>query len=172
MYRWLAIIFGCTTLLLAAALVWTEGPRFVHVREQQSPDSNIAFPNKEFQNTKAYVFVVGTLTADWIAYKNNTYSILRLPDECLVAYVEQIGPSQVGRIFGPTTYPVIKWNDDEVVASDNSLCQRITWTIDRSLKMVLYVEAPINQTAVACAGSDTNLRKATIEHSLFWRKSQ
>jgi hypothetical protein len=170
LFRWLAIIFSCTTLLLAAALVWMVGRQFLHASAQQPSNNNIAFPDREFENTEAYVFVVGTLTGDWIAYKNNTYSILCLPGYCLVAYVEQIGPSQIGRIYGPTTYPVTKWTDDEIIASDNDLCRRATWTIDRGVKMALYAETPINQTADACAGSDSNIRKATIEPSPFWRK--
>jgi hypothetical protein len=136
-------------------------------------DETIVFPSKVFVGTKAYVAAKGTIAADWVAYKNNTYSILCLPDECIVASVEQIGPDQVGSIDGPTTYPVKRWTDaDEVVAEDDSLCARITITLDRRTQSVLWVETPINQTTIACKNADNNIRKATLEASLYWRKTK
>lgn len=126
---------------------------------------------KSFIGTKAFVAAKGTLTADWIGYKNNTYSILCVPDECIVASVEQIGPHQVGTIDGPVVYPMKHWtDDDEVVAEDDALCSRITMTLDRRTQSVLWVETPINQTTIACKNADDKLRKATLEASLFWRK--
>lgn len=123
-------------------------------------------------NTKSSVYVAGTLTGDWIGYKNNTYSVLCLPQECMVAYAEQIGPRQVGRIGGPTVYPVVNWTADEVVASADDLCANIAITIDRQTKTLLWVETPINQTTIACKNADNVIRKATIEHSLFWQRSK
>ena len=90
----------------------------------------------------------------------------------MVAYAEQIGPRQVGRINGPTVFPVVNWTADEVVASDNSLCVKYTITIDRQTKTLLWVETPINQTTIACKDADNAIRKATIEHSLFWQRTK
>ena len=108
-----------------------------------------------------------------MAYKNNTFSILCLPTECIVASVDQIASKQVSTIDGPVIYPVIHWSqDDEVVAQDDVFCARITITLDRKSQTVLWVETPINQTTVACKNADNNIRKATLETSLYWRRSQ
>jgi hypothetical protein len=58
-----------------------------------------------------------------------------------------------------------------VVAEADERCARITITLDRQAKAVLWVETPINQTAMNCKNADGNVRKATLEPSLFWRKS-
>jgi hypothetical protein len=79
-------------------------------------------------------------------------------------------PDKSEAINGPTTYPVVRWNKDEVVAQDNALCSRITVTFDRTTKTVLWVETPINQTEVFCKNSITTISKATIETSLYWRR--
>jgi len=174
MARWLSIFFGCTTALLAAVLGWLIAPQYFHTHsaEQPRPDEDIIFANKLFVNTEAFVYVAGTLTGDWIGYKNNTYSVLCVPQECMVAYAEQIGPRQVGRIDGPTVFPVVNWTADEVVASDNSLCAKITITIDRQIETLLWVETPINQTTIECKDADNAIRKATIEDWLFWQHSK
>jgi hypothetical protein len=46
-------------------------------------DRDIVFPDKAFVNDKAFVALHGTLTADWLAYPNNTYSILCMPSNVL-----------------------------------------------------------------------------------------
>jgi len=142
------------------------------VQPRVAPDEDIIFPNKLFMNTKAYLYVAGTLTADWIGYKNNTYSMLCVPEECMVASTQQIGPRQVARIDGPTVYPVVRWTDDEVAASGNALCSKTTITIGGQTKTLLWVETPINQTEIACKDVDPAVRKATIEHSLHWQRSE
>jgi hypothetical protein len=171
MVRALAIFFGCTTAALAAVVVWFIATQFQRASQQERNDQDIVFPDKVFLATKAYVAAKGTLSADWIAYKNNTYSILCVPEVCIVASVEQIGQKQVGSIDGPVTYPVKHWTqDDDVIAEDDSLCSRITITLDRKAQAVLWVETPINQTTLACKNADNNVRKATLEASLFWRR--
>jgi hypothetical protein len=174
MNRGVTVFFASTTVLLALALAWVIAPRFLQTQAaHQKPDEDIVFPIKTFLGTKAYVAAKGTLTADWIAYKNNAYSILCVPDECIVAQVEQIGPKQIGDIDGPVVYPVKQWTEDgEVVAEDDALCSRITITLDRKSETVLWVETPINQTAIACKNADDTIRKATLEASLYWRKSK
>jgi hypothetical protein len=107
-----------------------------------------------------------------MAYKNSTLSILYTPEECIVASVNQIGPKQISAIDGPTVYPLKRWtDDDDVVAEDHTLCSRITITLDRKTESVLWVETPINQAALECKNADSNVRKATLETSLFWRRS-
>jgi hypothetical protein len=58
-----------------------------------------------------------------------------------------------------------------VVAQDDGLCARITITLERKSETVLWVETPINQTTVACKNADNNIRKATLQESLFWRRA-
>jgi hypothetical protein len=168
----LTILFACTSLFLAGVLAWSLASQFVPTEANPPYDQDIVFPIKTFLSTDAFVAAKGTLTGDWLAYKNNTFSILCLPEECIVADVAQIGPKLISSINGPVTYPVIRWNKDEVVAQDDALCTRITITFDRKSQTVLWVETPINQTEIACKNADDTVRKATIEASLYWRRSK
>lgn len=170
--RHLSVFLVCTSLILASVVAWLASQIWQTHPAQQRFDEDIVFSNKLFQNANAYVYVSGTLTGDWIGYKNNTFSILCISEECLVANLDQIGPRQVSRIIGPTVYPVVSWTRDEVVASDNSLCAKITITIDRNTQTLLWVETPINQTRIECKNADNTIRKATIEHSLYWQRSK
>jgi hypothetical protein len=166
----ISMALACIAVICAAGVAWLASEKMRNSSALPASDEDIVFSRKLFQSTKAYVYVVGTLAGDWIAYKNNTYSILCLPQECIVANTEQIGPRQVSRIDGPVVYPVVRWTDDEVVASDDSLCAKITITIDRRTETLLWVETPINQTEIACKNADNTVRKATMEHSLYWRR--
>jgi hypothetical protein len=171
MVRAFAIFFACATVALAAPLVWLIAPQFRSASQQERYDEEIVFPIKTFVGTKEYVAAKGTLRGDWIAYKNNTYSFYCDFEECIVASVEQIGPKLVSSIDGPLTYPVRRWTkEDDVVAEDDALCARITITLDRRTQTVLWVETPINQTALACKNADDSVRKATLESSLYWRR--
>jgi hypothetical protein len=73
--------------------------------------------------------------------------------------------------------PIRKWNEYEVIASDDAYegptawqCQKTTITISRKTKTALLVEEPINQTRPACAKADTQLHKYTIEDSPGWKR--
>lgn len=172
MVRALAICFACTTAVLAGILLWFVAPQFLKVGQPERADQDIVFTNKVFIGTKAFVAAKGTLSADWIGYKNNTYSFFCHPEECLVASANQIGAKQVGSIDGPISYSVKRWTDDaEVVAEDQTLCSRITFTLDRRSQTVFWVETPINQTELNCKYADSNIRKATLEAPPFWRRS-
>lgn len=92
MVRAIAVFFACTTAALAAFALLPIAPQFVRANQQTPSDEDIIFPAKLFGGNKAWVFAKGTLSADWTAYKNNTYSILCVPDQCIVASVAQIGP--------------------------------------------------------------------------------
>jgi hypothetical protein len=167
-----AIFFACTTLVLAAALAWSIAPPFVRATEE-SPNENIVFPNKVFTASTHYVAAKGSLVGDWMAYKNNTYSILCLPEECIVASIDQIARNLVSSIDGPVTYPIKRWTEDsEVVAESDGICSRTTITLDRRSKSVLWVETPINQTAMSCKSAETAVHKATLEAARYWRKSR
>jgi hypothetical protein len=171
MVRALAIFFACTTLGLAVLVAWLVAPQFRRVSQEVRADEDIAFPMKLFVGERAFVAAKGTLTADWIAYKNNTFSISCDSTECIVASIDQIGPKQVGEIDGPMIYPLKSWSEeDKVVAEGQTLCSRITITLDRKSETVLWVETPINQTAIECKNADSQVRKATLEASLFWRR--
>ena len=134
MYRGLTIFFASTTAVLALALAWVMAPSFLQRQAAQQTTSreDIIFPMKSFFVTKESISAQGTLTADWIGYKNNTYSILCIREECIVANVEQIGPKQMSTIDGPIVYPVKQWTEDgQVVAEEDALCARISITLDR-----------------------------------------
>lgn len=169
--------------LYAAALVGTvgflllelpSGAQTVTERNAGSEaDRDIVFPNKAFSNTQAYVAVQGTLTADWLGFPNNTYSILCVPSQCLVASVQQIGPRQIGPIDGPIVYAVIQWSKDKVIAQDDDLCASTAIIIDRNAQTVFWVETPINQTTTACQSfRPVTPRTASIEAPPFWKTWQ
>jgi hypothetical protein len=175
MSRWVVICFACTTVALGIAIVRPLAPRILAAQSESHNNEDIVFPTKTFLSTEAYVAVKGTLAGDWLAYKNNTYSFLCLAppwNECMVASVQQIGPSMVSSIDGPIVYPVKRWTHDEVVAEDDALCSRITISFDRKAKIVTWVEIPINQTEIACKNADKTVRAATIEASIYWRQRQ
>jgi hypothetical protein len=172
MVRALAIFFARTTAALAAVVVWLVAPQFLRASGQTRADQDILFPIKVFVGTKKYVAAKGTLSADWMAHKNNTFSFYCDHEECIVASISQIGPKLIGSMDGPSVYMTKRWTeDDEVVAEDDDLCSRITITLDRKTESVLWVETPINQATLECKNADSNVRKATLETSLFWRRS-
>jgi hypothetical protein len=130
----------------------------------------IIFPFKVFTNVPSYLQIHGTLFADWVGYKQNTYSILCTPSECLVASVNQIGPKMVGAIDGSNYYPILKWSDGEIIAQSDDLCSRETITIDRVAQTVLFAWIPINQSTEFCQHfKHWEPRSATIENPMFWK---
>jgi hypothetical protein len=152
--------------------MWLVAPQFLRASDQPRADQDIVFPTKLFLGTKAWVAAKGTLSTDWMAYKNNTISILSIPRSASVASVNQIGPKQVGAMDRPTVCPLKRrTEDDDVVAEDHTLCSRMTITLDRKTESALWVETPINQTTLACKNADHSVCKATLETSLFWRRS-
>lgn len=172
MARVFAILFASTSLLMGTYIFRTN---FVQSHSNEtSGGKEIFFPVKLFVGTKSFVSARGTLSADWIAYKNNTFSILcTAEDGCIVASISQIGWNQIGTLDGPTVYPLKKWTEDaEVVAEDHTLCSRITITLDRMSQEVLWVETPINVSAIECKNADSQVRKASLKTSLFWQRDR
>lgn len=138
-------------------------------------DNDIVFAAKNFSDLDEYVGVSGTLSGADVAYKNNTYAIACIKDrqECLVTYIEQIGPNQLGRLDYPVAYPIENWTPTHVVASEPLTsfgCARVTITIDRKTENAMWVEEPVNQSTSQCAKSDGRVRKYTVEQSIGWKR--
>jgi hypothetical protein len=70
----------------------------------------IIFPFKVFYDVTAYVQIHGTLFADWLLYKPNTYSISCDRSSRSVAHINQVEPKTVDAIYGPIDYPVTSWS--------------------------------------------------------------
>jgi hypothetical protein len=164
--RWIAV----GTLMLATALC------FDHSRG--GADDDIVFAQKLFTDLPDYglITISGTLTGDGIGYKNNTISISCYKDrrECYIAYVEQIGHNQIGRMQDVDIFSITKWNADEVVAVQDIIelnCTRTTIVIERKSKTAQYVREPVNQTRPWCLKfPDPKVYKWTVEDSPGWRE--
>lgn len=135
-------------------------------------DRQIVFDSKAFIDIVDYVYVAGTLTGEGVPYENNTTAVTCYKNrmECLTIGINQIGPNQVSRLDSPDSYPVTKWDANEIVArgpGDVVNCRQVTISIVRKTEMLLWVEEPINQASAACKNAETRLLKWTIED---WRE--
>jgi hypothetical protein len=163
--RWITV----GTVMLAAALC---------LDHAWGADDDIVFASKLFTDLPNYgaVAISGTLTGDGVGYKNNTISISCYKDrrECYIAYVEQIGYNEIGRMQNVDIFPITKWNTDEVVAVQDiteSDCAKTTIVIERKSQTALYAREPINQTRPQCnTFPDPKVYKWTIEDSPGWKK--
>jgi hypothetical protein len=144
-------------------------------------DNEIMFARKLFIDTKQtgmdfdFVAISGTLTGKGLPHPNNTYAVSCNKEykACFVSFVEQIGHNQIGRMENPLAYPIVRWNDYEIVAQDEPSpigCFRVTLTIDRRSQALLWLEEPANQTKPNCKDADTNIRKYSIEDSPGWKR--
>jgi hypothetical protein len=168
--------------LLSGAIVTVGVVTYWMANKPKPPeDDQIMFARKLFVDSKeigmdfAWVAISGTLTGKGLAYPNNTYAVSCYMEykACFVSFVEQIGHNQVGRVENPLAYPIVKWNDYEVIAQEGPSpigCWRVTLTIDRKSQALLWLEEPSNQTKVDCKDADTNIRKYSIEDSPGWRR--
>jgi hypothetical protein len=170
MVRALAMFFACTTAILAAIVAWLVAPQFQRASQEERYGEEIIFPIKTFVGRTAYVAARGTLSADWIAHKNNTYSFYCDPEECIVASTEQVGAKMIQSI-DILTYPVKRWTQDDAVIAeaDDNPCSHTTITLDRKTERVLWVATPINETTLGCKDAYDTVRKATLEPSLYWQ---
>jgi hypothetical protein len=145
-------------------------------------DDDILFAPKNFSDGNisnmrdelAYVGISGTLAGNGRRRGNNTYAITCYGKyrACFVSSVDQAGHQQIGRMDYLSDYPIVKWNDYEVVAQDeiSSIhCFRTTITINRKGKTLLWVDEPTNQEKTYCKDADTNIRKYTIEDPPGWK---
>jgi hypothetical protein len=161
--RFVARVVFTTVVALLAAVIWLV--TWLRQPSQQAQKVDLFFPVKTFVGADAWVLAKGTLTGDWVTYKNNTYSIQCRPDQCVVADVSQIGPKNIGSLNGPEVYPIKRWTDKaEVVAERDNVCTRTTITLDRMKKTVLWVETPI------CKNAENHPRTATLESPLFLQR--
>jgi hypothetical protein len=143
-------------------------------------DSDMIFAPKNFYDAKengefGLVAISGTLTGKGLGYPNNTYAVscYGRHKACFVSSAEQIGANQIGRMDNPADYPIVKWNDYEVVAQEEISmfgCFRVTITIDRKQQQLLWLEEPINQTKPSCKDADTNIRKYSLEAPPNWKR--
>jgi hypothetical protein len=170
--KWTLFVLG---LLIGAAGTFT-AVRFAPGKAPSPDDDQIVFPEKVFAQSPTWVTISGTLTGEGLGYPNNTYIVAcnQETNGCDVTYIEQIGQNQMGRLAVPVTYPVVKWNDDEVVATTSGLseimCSKSTMTIERKQGTLLWVEEPINQSRPMCKHSDPKIAKYTIEDSPGWKR--
>jgi hypothetical protein len=124
------------------------------------------------------LYVSGTLTGDGVPHPNNSMSVTCQkagtilayvwPGKCLVVRVNQIGDNQIGRIDAPEVYPIARWSNYEVVATDDpeSLhrCRITIISINRKTKSVTWIEQPNPQAdPVDCVNAETKRFKWTIE---------
>ena len=74
--------------------VFSAALALTNVQLAAAADNEIVFAPKNFSDLGEYVGVSGTLSGADVANKNNTYAIACIKDrqECLVTYIEQIGP--------------------------------------------------------------------------------
>jgi hypothetical protein len=150
-------------------------------KQRPTEGDQIIFAGKTFYDSKqsgmdfGLVAISGTLTGKGLAYPNNTYAVScdKEYKACFVSFVQQIGHNQIGRMDFPLAYPIVKWNDYEVVAQEDLSpigCFQVTLTIDQKNQALLWLEEPINQTKPNCKDADTNIRKYSIEDSPGWKR--
>jgi hypothetical protein len=141
--KWLFLVCG---IILGAAGAVSAMIFLPPLRAVADQDNEIVFPYKVFYNSDAVVTIAGTLTGPHLANPNNTYNITCYRDqkECVVSSIEQIGHNQIGTMYAPLTYPIIKWSTDEIVAKDQTGplpgltgCLRTTITIERQQKCLV-----------------------------------
>src|SRR4029077_16974064 len=97
-------------------------------------DDDIMFARKVYLDLgpdfSSYVGISGTLTGDGVGFPN-TYAIscFRETKAFFISSIEQIGRNQVGRLQDPYSYPIVKWNADEIVAAEEPAfpkCNKVT----------------------------------------------
>jgi hypothetical protein len=130
------LLFICGLLLGA---VGAFGAVIYLMANKPAPNEQIVFAPKNFYDTKqsgefGLVAISGTLTGKGLGNPNNTYAVTCTKEwkACFISYVEQIGHNQIGRIQDPYSYPIVKWNDFEVIAQEEPSmfgCARVTITI-------------------------------------------
>ena len=118
--------------------------------------------------------MTGTMTGPGIAYPDNAVGLACYKDRnyCWYTSVHAIGANHIGRMDPPREYEILKWDDDDIIAADQSMfdCQKITITIARKPQQVAWVVEPINQTKPDCIQSSKSIAKYTSESSPGWKR--
>ena len=154
------------------------GVSYLYIEQLRKPEpsgnNNIIFgENSYYENRDGdAVYVTGTMTGP--AYPNNTVGLTCYRDRNYCSYmsVHATEANHIARMDPPNEYDIVKWDDDEIIAEDQSMvnCQKITITIDRKARQVAWVEEPINQTEPRCVNPTTAMAKYTIENSPGWKR--
>jgi hypothetical protein len=159
-------------LTLAACISVAQGQ--VTVYAPSTPSEKITFDSKRYFDHGASVYVAGTLTGERVPYPNNSISITCYEDrrECLVVQVEQIGKNLIGRITSPEEYPIVRWNEREIVATDDDTsasprCRIVIISIERKTHVATWIDQTNpHANPIDCRNADTGRFKWTIED---WR---
>jgi hypothetical protein len=157
------------------------GVSYLYIEQFRKPQpsgnsNNIIFGEKFYYENpdEDAVYVTGTMTGPAIGYPNNIVGLTCYRDRNYCAYtsVHAIGANHIARMDPPNEYDIVKWDDDEIIAEDQSTvhCQKITITIDRKARQLAWVEEPINQTEASCVNPTTEIAKYTIESSPGWKR--
>jgi len=114
------------------------------------------------------------MTNPGIAYPNNTVGLTCHRDRNYCSYisVHATRANNIARMDTPNEYDIVKWDDEEIIAADQSTvdCQKITITIARKARQVEWIEESINQTEASCVNPTTAMVKYTIENSPGWKR--
>ena len=144
------------------------------LRKPEQSENSIIFGEKFYYEADDALYVAGTMTGPGIAYPNNTVGLTcyRVRNYCSYTSVHATGANHIARMDPPNEYDIVKWDDEEIIAEDQSMidCQKITITIARKARQVAWVEEPINQTEPSCVNSTTATAKYTIENSPGWKR--
>jgi len=145
-------------------------------KQEPSRNNNIIFGERFYYENpdEEVVYVTGTMTGPGIAYPNNTVGLTCYRDRNYCSYisVHATRANRIARMDPPNEYDIVKWDDEEIIAEDQSTvdCQKITITIARKARQVEWVEESINQTEAGCVNPTTAMVKYTIENSPGWKR--
>ena len=165
-------------IIVVAAIAYMFGKNSI-----QTIPTQYIFDNKTFNHYKngsfESLYVAGTLTGDGVGYNDNTMSIMCAKDkmECLVNSIQGISKAacQLSRLGSPTSYPITKWDNYSIVATDASpydtfSCTKNTINIDLQSQVAELVQEPINQSSLSCKDfNDTKIYKWTIDDPQWYK---
>ena len=161
-------------LLIVGALV---GCLAAQISAHRRP-TEYFFGIKVFSITNDAVYVVGTLTGDGIPHKFNTAQISCYKDRMICATNDIRGISedtcQLSRLDSPLEIPITKWDDFEIVASDEAStinCIKTTISLDLKGQRALWVEEPSKPNSATC-GTNNKTYRWTIEEPQWSHAAQ
>lgn len=175
-------LYALAALALAASVTVAQGQ--VTMYAPAAPSDKITFDSKSFYDSKdtsdpslgvdGNIYVAGTLTGSGVPYPNNSVSVTCYKERrtCFVVRVEQVGHDLIGRITAPEEYQIVRWNEREVVATDDvetggPNCRIAIISIQRKTQVVTWIDQTNpHANPVDCRNADTGRFKWTIED---WR---
>jgi len=174
--------FIFTTIAFISLLIIVGGYFFRIIKSTKNIPQSCIFARKVFYAEKSTVYVSGTLTGNGVGYKNSTTAITcsKQTKKCLINTIFEIRPPksvcQLSRLGSPSSMSIVKWNDHVITATDTDFydtysCVKTTINIDLGSKEVLWIQEPINQSALGCKDiKDPKIYKWTIENPAYWNK--